>query len=697
MAKLVRSDIIDTFRLHMKLYGKSFALLCAVLAVAPAARSQRLITTIAGSELLFKGEGKPATGAALGRVTGVSVDSQGRAVFADPYYHVVFRVNTNGNIEVVAGNNVRGYSGDGGDARFAALAVPVATAFDSSGNLYIADSGNEVIRRVTPQGVISTYAGTGRAGFSGDGGRATAATLRYPLSLAVDATGNLYINDAENFRIRRVTPAGTISTFAGTGSRGDAQDGAIAAQAPLNEVEGMAVDRQGNLYITEFSGHKVRRIGATDGRITTVAGIGQAAYSGDGGDARRAALFSPGGVAVDGSGNVLIMDTNNARLRRVATDGIITTIGGSGLAGLAGDGGPALRASFRAAFGLAINAAGNIFVADRDNYRIRRIDAQGNISTVAGSGLLQAWNDNGPATNAPLVEPWDVAIDAGGNLYIADRRSHLVRRVDSSGRIAIIAGNGAGEFSGDNGPANRAGLNLPSALALDRAGNLYISDAGNGIIRRVDTRGTITTVAGNPAADAQELVTGSATATKLVLPAGIALDAAGNLYIAEFGRNRIRRVSNGMIATFGPEMNQPFGLAFDAQDRLYVVEGGAGRVRRLTAQGAATNVVTGLREPRSIAIDRNGNAYVSDSFHTPDTCCRSQWRRHGVRRQWIGGIFRRRRTRGECGVERAIRCCRRREWCCLCRGFAQRSRACDSGVASDIRAYDREYLFERNR
>jgi uncharacterized protein (TIGR03437 family) len=620
----------------MKLYGKFSALFCAAVAFTSTAHAQRLITTIAGSELLFKGAGKRATDAPLGRVTGVSVDPHGRPVFADPYYHLVFAVNANGEIDVIAGNNVRGYSGDGGDAKFAALAVPVATAFDSAGNLYIADSGNEVVRRVTPQGVISTYAGNGRAGFSGDGGRASVASLRFPLSLAVDSAGNLFINDAENFRIRKVTPAGIISTFAGNGTRGNAEDGSIAAQAPLNEVEGIAVDRQGNLYITEFSGNKVRRIGATDGRITTVAGTGQGAYSGDGSDARRASLFRPGGVAVDANGNILIMDTQNGRIRRVAADGTIFTIAGSGVPGFAGDGAPALRASFRGAFGLAATPGGDILIGDRDNYRIRRIDAQGNISTLAGNGALQTSQDGRPATTAPLVEPFGVAVDGAGNLFIADSRSHVVRRVDSSGNVSTVAGNGAGEFTGDGGPATRAGLFLPQAVAVDRSGNLYITDAGNESIRKVAPNGVITTVAGN-LLNGTDIVTGQATAAKLFQPAGIVVDNSGNLLIAEFAKNRIRRVTPaGQIETFagsgagtssgdgGPALSagivQPFGLVFDASGNLYVGEFGGSRVRRITPQGVISTVVgpgssPRLTRPNALAVDREGSIYVSDSFN----------------------------------------------------------------------------------
>jgi uncharacterized protein (TIGR03437 family) len=637
--------MMNKFRFNMTLHVKTALIAWFAAALTPAAYSQRLITTVAGSELLFKGESGPATAAALGRVTGVSVDSLGRAVFADPYYHLVFRANTDGRIEVLAGNNVRGYSGDGGSAKFAALAVPQGTAIDASGNLYIADFNNSAVRRVTPQGVITTYAGTGRAGFSGDGGRAGAAALRFPLSLAVDSAGTLYINDANNRRIRKVTASGTITTFAGNGELGDAREGANAAQSPLNEVEGMAVDRQGNLYIAEFNGHKIKRI-TPQGIISTVAGNGQPGYSGDGGDAKLAQLFSPGGVAIDKDGNVLILDTNNFRIRRVASDGKIATIAGSGLNGFAGDGGPATRASFRGAFGLAATPAGDIYLADRDNYRIRRIDSQGNISTVAGNGLLQSGQEGGPATSAPLVEPFGVAVDNSGSLYIADSRSHVVRRVDGSGRASTFAGTGAGEFTGDGGRAARAGLFLPTAVAVDRAGNVFIADSGNESIRKVDTGGNITTVAGN-LLKGQDIEQGQATAAKLFEPTGVAVDGAGNIFIAEFGKNRIRRVSNGVIETYagtgdksssgdgGPATRagivQPFGVAIDGANNLYIAEFGGGRIRKITPQGiistltgagqtagrAADNIPAAnarLSRPTSIAVDREGNVYIADGF-----------------------------------------------------------------------------------
>ena len=308
---------------------------------------------------------------------------------------------------------------------------------DGTGNLYIADSRNHNIRRVDASGTITTIAGTGSRGYNGDGGPAIQAQLNYPTGVAVDATGNLYIADSGNHRTRRVDARGVITTIAGTGSGGYSGDNGPAAQAQLARPEGMAIDRAGNLYIADFGNDRIRRVDAR-GVITTIAGTGERGYSGDNGPAAQAQLAFPRGVTVDGVGNLYIAEYGNHRIRQVDARGIITTIAGIAYHGLAGsyfgDGGPAIEAGLNFPQGVAVDGAGNVYIADTSNNRIRRVDARGGITTIAGIGDNGFSGDGGLAVQARIAEPFDVAVDGAGNLYIAEygnRRIRVLRQTSS--------------------------------------------------------------------------------------------------------------------------------------------------------------------------------------------------------------------------------------------------------------------------
>ncbi len=335
-----------------------------------------------------------------------------------------------GIISTVAGNGTAGFSGDGGLATAAQIHAPYGVAADSAGNLYIADQSNNRIRAVTAAGVISTLAGIGTAGFSGDGGQAAAAQLNFPSGVAVDSTGNIFIADLNNSRIRKVTTAGVISTVAGTGSQGFSGDGGPATAAQLNFPIGLAVDSLGNLYIADQANNRIRKVTAF-GVITTVAGNGTAGFSGDGGLATSAQLNSPAGVAVTPSGNLYIADRGNNRIRKVTTFGVITTVAGNGTAGFSGDGGKATAAQLSGPTGLAVDSAGNLYIADYANNRVRGVTAAGVISTVAGNGTTGQCGDGAQAAGAQLNGPSGAAVDSAGNLYIADYLNDRVRSVTS--------------------------------------------------------------------------------------------------------------------------------------------------------------------------------------------------------------------------------------------------------------------------
>lgn len=331
-------------------------------------------------------------------------------------------------IATVAGDGTTGYSGDGAAATAAKLSGPGSSCTDAAGNLYIADKNNNVIRKVGTDGVISTIVGTGTAGNTGDGGPATAATISAPLSVKIDAAGNLFIADFGNGRIRKVTPAGVISTVAGT-TNGFAGDGGDATAAQINNPTDVGVDAAGNIYICDYGNHKIRKV-TTGGIISTIAGS-TSGFSGDGGPATAAEFNSPNGIHVDASGNVLVADLNNNRVRLVSTSGDIQTLAGIDTAGYSGDGGAATAAKLRRPAFVTKDSVGNIFFSDLSNHVVRRISTAGIITTIAGNNAAGSGytGDGGAATAAQLNQPTGVCFDAMGNFYITVQGSHVVRKI----------------------------------------------------------------------------------------------------------------------------------------------------------------------------------------------------------------------------------------------------------------------------
>jgi len=571
-----------------------------------------IITTFAGTYSTvggYSGDGGPAISALLGFPYSVAVDSSGNLFIVDTNNCVIREVKVStGIITTVVGDATQGgnYSGDGGPAISAGLAYPTGVNFDAAGNMFIVDSYNDVVRRVAVStGIITTVAGNGNMGFSGDGGPATSATLNLATNLgvpitgiAVDAGGNLFIPDTFNNRIRRVDgTTAIITTVAGGGSGGD---GGPATSATLFSPSGLVVDSSGNFWTADDTG-RVRRVDGATGLITTVAGNGTNGFSGDGGPATSAALLTPLGVARDAAGNLFIADGLNNRIRGVnAATGIITTVAGGGSCknGI-GDGGPATSACLRQPRDVAADSAGNLFVADTGTNVIRRVDATtGIITTVAGNATAGYSGDGGPATSAQLSGPRGVSVDSAGNLFIADSVNSVVRRVDTvSGIITTVAGNGTPGYSGDGGPATRAQLSGLRRVAVDTAGNLFIGDSMNSVVRRVDAAsGIITTVAGNGtftfSGDG-----GPATAAALDLPFGVALDNSGHLFIGDLANNRVREVLLPPFLGLSPTSlnfaNQYVGVTSNAQTVTLTNTGAALlNIFSITASGDFTETNT---------------------------------------------------------------------------------------------------------
>jgi trimeric autotransporter adhesin len=336
-------------------------------------------------------------------------------------------------------------------------------------------------------GVIYTVAGNGSRGDSGDSGLAISASLDYPCSIAFDTTGNIYIADTANHRIRKVTKStGIITSVGGDGTPGYSGDDGPATSAIFSYPYGVSVGASGNIYIADTYNHRIRMVTKGTGIITTVAGNGTQGYSGDGGQATSAIFRYPCVVAIDASGNLLIADTFNNCIRMVTvSSGIITTVAGNGNSGFSGDGGPATSATLSYLYGATVDASGNIYIADTVNSRIRMVmKSTGIITTVAGDGSYGSSGDGGRATSARLSFPYGVTVDASGNIFIADSANNCIRMVTkSTGIISSVAGNRTAGYSGDGGQALSAKLSNPLFVALDTSTNIYIADAGNGRIR----------------------------------------------------------------------------------------------------------------------------------------------------------------------------------------------------------------------
>ncbi len=554
-----------------------------------------VMNTVAGTPHVcnYSGDGGPATSAELSFPQEVALDGSGNLYIADIGNSIVRRVVLGtGIITTYAGNGTAGFPTNGALATSTMLSGPIGLAVDTGGNLFIADQNNDVVCRVDGTSKdITIVAGTGTPGYSGDGGLATAATLRIPDGVAVDSSGNLYISDAQNAAIREVfsptnpnTP-NEITTIVGNGTFGFNGDGAAGTSTELTNPAGLFVDpTTGNLWIADYWSNRVRLYTATTKIVTTVVGSGAV---GDGGAATGpgVSLYYPRNPALDANGNLYLVDAQNDRIRVIsAADQSISTVVGTGIPCAqpilpCGDGGPAAAALLFQPRTVTIEPDGTLLVADNGDNRIREVDGStGIITTIVGSGNLcmvsfSSCGDGGPALSASLNDARGAVLDAAGNLYFVDAQDNRVREVDTTGTITTVAGDGptgnapvgcvpGGNLSGDGGPAVNATLDCPLGLDIDASGNLYVADTDNNVIRKIDT-GTpriITTIAGTGVAG-NSGDGGSATSALLNTPDRVSVNGAGNFFISDSGNNRIRRVdgTSKNITAFAGSGNFAFG------------------------------------------------------------------------------------------------------------------------------------------
>jgi trimeric autotransporter adhesin len=558
------------------------------------ARSQPyIISTLAGTNRLLNGG--LATAAPLRSPISVALDASGNLYIADENDNRIRKVNPAGIISTYAGTGIPGYSGDRGQAASAALNFPTGIALDSAGNMYVADEGNNVVRRIAVDGTINTIAGNGKSGYAGDNGEATSAQID-PVAVALDSQGNLYIADGFNYRIRKVDTSGIITTIAGNGIEGGQGDNGPALSAEIDFVTDLAVDNVGNLYLADLFNYEVRKID-TSGMMTDFAGGLQNLFYSDSMPANTVFLV-PDGVAFDGSGNLYISDedTINTAVRRVdLSTGLISTVAGTGQDGFTGDGGEALAAELNYPTGLAVSG-GALYFADVVNQRVRKV-LNNIITTVAGTGI----RDNGPATNAFLNFPEGLAIDGSGDILVADTGNTEAREFKAGGNI-----NSVGQLLGGT----------PYGVTADKAGNFYLTDEEPSFpyemphILKLTPGGTTSVIAGN-GPDGYSGDDGPATLAVLNSPQGLAVDAAGNIYVADYGNHRVRKIdTTGNINTIGgngkiqfsgddgPATSagmDPIDLAVDSAGNVLVVDQLNNRVRMIAPNDTITTVVgTGM-------------------------------------------------------------------------------------------------------
>jgi uncharacterized protein (TIGR03437 family) len=653
-------------------------------AAADSVRTVYRIATVAGSASL--GDGGPAVDAQIGVIQGVAADRAGNVYLSDTNHNCVRRIDAQGIITTVAGTGTAGFNGDGGPATSAQLNLPYGLAVDASGNLYIADLNNNRVRRVSPSGAIDTYAGSGGNGSSGDGGAATQAQLLSPRNLAIDSGGNLYIAEFAAHRVRKVAPGGTITTVAGTGIAGFRGDGGPGTVAQLAFPAGLALDAAGNLYIADSGNQRVREVvgngaivtaagGSTaatlitplavaidaagdllvadattevyeatvSGKWLTAAGTSSAGFYGDGGPATAALLTQPLDLAADGNGNLYIADQH--RVRRIAVKGTITTVAGADYLYGIGDGGAATAAELSMPSAVALDAAGDLYIADTGTNRVRRAQASGGIETVAGNGMGAPGGEATPAVSTSLMTPGAVALDPFGNLLVVETGAHRVRQVTADGLIRTVAGTGKAGLGPDSLTPAETELSAPRGVCLDRFGNLYIVDTGNSRVLLAPAQGMVLTAAGNGAqgfaGDA-----GPAPIAQLNQPTACALDSAGDLYIADTQNHRIRKVDatgairtvagNGIAGNGGDEgpataagLQAPRGIAVDDNGDLYIADTGNNAIRQVTPDGTIHTIAgTGWAEysgdggpalsaalngPGGILLDGSGDLYFADT------------------------------------------------------------------------------------
>ncbi len=599
------------------------------------------VTTVAGTQGFFgygSSNGTLLGGATFGGMTGIASDASGILYVCDTGNQLIRKVDIIGDsVTTLAGmDGVSGY--DDGNGLSASFNTPTGITIGPDGNLYIADKENSTIRKITPTGDVSTYSGIAEKPGSSDntGPRSLPTTFANPAGIAIDSAGNMYISERYNQTVRIITSAGEVTTYTGTNIVPGSTDGNIANALFYNPF-GLTVDSSRNIYLTDTSNETIRKIDYATGNVSTIAGTLLATGSTDA-IGTAASFNDPSDVAIDSIGNLYISDTFNNTIRKMdLASGNVTTFAGS-LGGVAGHAdGLGTAATFFRPKGLAIDSLNNLYVADENNSIIRKITPAGQVTTVAGQALVIG-AINGPAANATFKYPTDVAVDTAGNLYVADYINVLVRKIDTGGNVTTLAGS-VGVQGSTDGTGTAALFNAPYSIAVGPDGNIYLVDSGNMNIRRITPAGIVTTIAGT--AGNMGSNNSNYGAAQFLQQGGITQGPDGSVYIADTFNHLIRKIGpsgnmivlagsgsegqaneNGNLASF----RYPQGITLNSSGNLYVADTFNHTIRQITPAGNVTtfagtpglngNTTLSLfNYPQGITIDSSDNLYVADTLN----------------------------------------------------------------------------------
>ncbi len=619
----------------MRLAGLAVATVAFAL---PAARADTyLFGILVGNGAALDHTDGTGKNARLFNPTSIAVDAAGTLYVADGGAHTVRKITAGGVVGTLAGASGQPGSNDGfgSDAHFQ---YPYAVAVDGGGNVYVTDIGDHTIRKITAAGAVSTLAGTvGVAGLAD--GVGTAAQFNSPQGIAVDTNGNVYVADTNNSTIRKIAPNGTVTTLAGVAMETGTSDGA-GSGARLNYPFGLATDPAGNIYVADFGNSAIRKI-TPGGSVTTLAGNPGQTGTADG-DGTGARFDHPGAVSVDAAGNVYVVDTSNQAIRRITPGGSVTTLAGSvGMVGKTDGTGTTARFFYPA--GIAVNSAGTtIYVADTGNHSVRAVTVAGAVSTVAGAtGLIGS--ADGQGVEALFNYPYGLAVDGSGTIYVADHNSHTIRKITAGGGVTTLAGSSGLAGSADGNRA-AAQFNGPTGVAVDANGNVFVADADNHVIRRISTAGVVTTFAG--IAGQSGNLDGPGGSARFNKPQGVAVDAANNVYVADTNNSTISKITAaGNVSTFAgaagqtgstdgtgdnARFNGPYAVAVDSGGSVYVADFFNSTIRKISATGSVSTLAGLAGQPGSadgsgsaarfnqsygIAVDASGNVFVADTYN----------------------------------------------------------------------------------
>jgi sugar lactone lactonase YvrE len=610
------------------------------------AQEYTFVTLAGPPEADPSGRDGPGSAARFNLPVGIAADHAGNLYVADTANHAIRKIRPGGEVTTLAGLAGQAGTNDGigSTARFAS---PSGVALDNTGIVYVADSGNHAIRKITPSGVVTTLAGLASQAGTNDG-PGNSARFNWPRAVALDNTTNLYVADSQNFTVRMIAPDGTVTTLAGTAGQPGSEDGTGGA-ARFAWPSGLAADNASNLYVADSDNHTLRKI-APGGSVTTVAGVIGQAGTNDG--PPNASHFNyPEAVAVEGTGNLYVADTFNHTIRKIRTEGDVTTLAGSaGRSGALDGTGDAARFNYPS--GLALDTLGQVWVVDRGNHTIRMLSSGGGVTTLAGLADSRGSTD-GAGWAARFYNPSRLATACAGTLYVADAWNHTIRKITPTGQVTTLAGL-PGQAGASDGAGNIARFRYPSGLAVDRTDSIYVADTANHTIRKITAAGVVSTLAGSAGSFGTNDGTGGAA--QFDLPSGVAVDGAGTVYAADTANHTIRKITpDGMVTTLagapqipgsddGPgalaRFSHPQDVAVDTAGYLYVADQWNQTIRKITPQGVVTTLAGTAREsgtangtgsgarfnyPTGVAVDSADHVYVAD------------WGNHTVRRISPGG------------------------------------------------------------